>query len=304
MNDYKLDELGWREFEKLIQTVVKAQLGFGIEAWGGSGDWGCDAYFAGKLRYPSKEEAHGPFVFQCKFVENANAAGAKPGKLLTGAVQKECAKIRENLKSGKWNKAPNCYGLFTNAPCKPQLRKTLRTSLNKVLLGAHISIHDCGDVCRWLSPEIVQYFPQLHSPPKLISTQGMKNILDMHSKLVDIKNAVQSVVTLSQGPDFHRVRHENAMIALIKLLEFNKLLEKRKIFLDERLAEETAVYVTKLYRLVWKFTKEMNLAASPDPRTKYGSEIEVWTRHCNLFEKELVPVWQSVERQLRRLVDA
>jgi tetratricopeptide (TPR) repeat protein len=172
MIDYKLDDLGWSEFEHLIQTVVKARLGFGVEAWGGRGDWGCDAYFAGKLRYPGNEETDGPFVFQCKFVENANAAGAKPEKLLIGAVQKECAKIRKNLKSGKWTKAPNCYGLFTNAPCTPALRESLRASLSKALPGAHIAIHDGGDVCQWLrlSPEIMESFPQLRSTPKPILT--------------------------------------------------------------------------------------------------------------------------------------
>jgi hypothetical protein len=51
MIEYKLDDLGWFEFEQLIQTVAKARLGFGIEAWGGRGDWGRDAYFLGKLRY-------------------------------------------------------------------------------------------------------------------------------------------------------------------------------------------------------------------------------------------------------------
>jgi tetratricopeptide (TPR) repeat protein len=169
MIDYKLDDLVWSEFERLIQTVVKVRLGFGVEAWGGRGDWGRDAYFEGKLRYPGKEETDGPFVFQCKFVENANAAGAKPEEPLAGAVQKECAKIRRNLKSGKWKEAPNCYGFFTNAPCTATLRESLRASLRKVLPGAHISIHDGGDICRWLSPEIVRSFPRLHAPPKAIS---------------------------------------------------------------------------------------------------------------------------------------
>jgi hypothetical protein len=165
MIDYKLDDLGWSEFEHLIQTVVKARLGLGIEAWGGRGDWGRDAYFAGKLRYPSNEEMDGPFVFQCKFVENANAAGAKPEKLLKNAVRKECTKIRENLECRKWNESPNCYGFFTNAQCTPVLRDSLRALLRKVLPNAHIPIHDGGDFCQWLrlSPEIVRSFPQLAS---------------------------------------------------------------------------------------------------------------------------------------------
>ncbi len=172
MIDYRLDDLGYSVFEALIQSLLKARLGFGIEAWGGHGDWGRDAYFEGKLRYPAKEETDGPFVFQCKFVENANAAGAKPANLLKGAVHKECAKIRENLKSGKWRKSPNCYGFFTNAPCTAALRESLRASLRKVLPRAQIiAIHDGGDVCKWLraTPEVVQSFPQLRSPPGAIS---------------------------------------------------------------------------------------------------------------------------------------
>jgi len=165
MVDYRLDELGWFEFEQLVQTLAKARLGLGVEAWGGRGDWGRDAYFEGRLRYPAKEETDGPFVFQSKFVENANAAGAKPEKLLVAAVQKEAAKIRENLANGKWSEEPNCYGLFTNTTCPAKLREEVRSFLRAPLSHAHISIHDGGDICQWLrlSPEIVHSFPQLLS---------------------------------------------------------------------------------------------------------------------------------------------
>src|SRR5439155_26710611 len=76
--DYRLDDLGWFEFEQLVQTLLKVRLGLGVEAWGGRGDWGRDAYFAGSLRYPGNENTTSDFVFQAKFVESANAAGAKP----------------------------------------------------------------------------------------------------------------------------------------------------------------------------------------------------------------------------------
>lgn len=165
MIDYRLDELGWFEFEQLVQTLVKARLGLGVEAWGGRGDWGRDAFFEGKLRYPADVETDGPFVFQCKFVENANAAGAKSEKLLVAAAQKERSKIAENLANGKWSEEPKCYGFFTNAPCPATLRDSIRTSLRSALPHAHISIHDGGDVCEWLrlSPDIVRSFPQLLS---------------------------------------------------------------------------------------------------------------------------------------------
>ncbi len=165
MIDYRLDDLGWFEFEQLIQTLTKARLGFGVEAWGGRGDWGRDAYFKGKLRYPANEETEGAFVFQAKFVEGANAAGAKSDKLITSAVLKECAKIQKNIKDGTWEEAPVCYALFTNAPVTPSLRDSFCTDIKAVLSSAHCSVHDGHDVCQWLrlSPEIVRSFPQLLS---------------------------------------------------------------------------------------------------------------------------------------------
>ena len=50
---YHLDELGWFEFEQLVQTLLKVRLGLGVEAWGGRGDWGRDVYFEGELKYPA-----------------------------------------------------------------------------------------------------------------------------------------------------------------------------------------------------------------------------------------------------------
>ena len=72
-----------------VQALLKAQLGMGVEAWGGHCDHGRDAYFAESLAYPTKgvREA-GPFLFQVKFVENANAAGARPAKAILNAIRK------------------------------------------------------------------------------------------------------------------------------------------------------------------------------------------------------------------------
>jgi hypothetical protein len=92
---YDLDKLGWYEFEELIQTLLKASLGPGIEAWGGRRDNGRDAYYSGPLKYPSGTQEEGPFLFQCKFVEGANAAGANPQPLVLKAVRAECNEIRE-----------------------------------------------------------------------------------------------------------------------------------------------------------------------------------------------------------------
>ena len=169
MIDYKLDDSGWSEFERLIQTVVKGGWALELKLGEGVATGVVTHTLRENSATPVKRKQMARSCFNASYVENANAAGAKPEKPLAGAVQKECAKIRRNLKSGKWKEAPNCYGFFTNAPCTATLRESLRASLRKVLPGAHISIHDGGDICRWLSPEIVRSFPRLHAPPKAIS---------------------------------------------------------------------------------------------------------------------------------------
>ncbi|MGA2271025.1 MAG: hypothetical protein ABSH44_21355 [Bryobacteraceae bacterium] len=164
MIEYRLDDLGWEKFEQLAQCLLKARLGLGIEAWGGHGDWGRDAYYDGKLKYPTREPLDGGFVFQCKFIEGANAAGAKPGKLILDAVRKECSRIAANVgPAGRWPKPPICYALFTNAVLLPKTRSNIEQLLAGVLPNGKLSIHDGGDVCQWLrlSPEVVDGFAEL-----------------------------------------------------------------------------------------------------------------------------------------------
>ena len=61
---YRLDDLGWYQFEKLIQSLLKAQFGGGIQSSGEHGDWGIDAYSTGELDFPSKNtKTKGSFVY-------------------------------------------------------------------------------------------------------------------------------------------------------------------------------------------------------------------------------------------------
>src|SRR4051812_23879262 len=91
---YRLDDLGWFNFERLVQALLKASLGLGVEAWGGSGDHGRDAYCADPLRFPSRHEtSDGPFLFQAKFVQHANATGSDWFPAIRTAVQKELRSV-------------------------------------------------------------------------------------------------------------------------------------------------------------------------------------------------------------------
>jgi tetratricopeptide (TPR) repeat protein len=160
MLEYRLDDLHWGEFEKLCQALLKAELGVGIEAWGGSGDWGNDAYCQAPLRYPGSDLQQGPFQFQVKFVEGANAAGAKPRAPLVAAVKKECQRIKKRNRP-----TPRVYSLLTNVPLSLDLRRAVEDILREALPGCVVVVHGGHDICSWLHkhPAVVRMFPQLLS---------------------------------------------------------------------------------------------------------------------------------------------
>ena len=102
MARYRLDDLGWFQFEWLCQSLLKAKLGVAVEAWGGHSDLGRDAYCKNSLRLRNGAPlTPGPFVFQAKFVEQANASGAEPFGYLRAAVSAEASRIKA-LHKGKW----------------------------------------------------------------------------------------------------------------------------------------------------------------------------------------------------------
>jgi tetratricopeptide (TPR) repeat protein len=161
---YRLDDLSFAEFEELCQSLLKARLGLGIEAWGKHGDWGRDAYFAGQLRFPRNELCNGPFVFQVKFVSAANAAGAKPRSAIQHAVAAECRRLQNRFSAGM--EKPKCYCLITNAPLSGLTRKEIVKKLKQVLpANCEVITHGNTDIECWvnLHRELLDKFPQLEA---------------------------------------------------------------------------------------------------------------------------------------------
>ena len=167
---YRLDELGWRQFEELIQQLLKQDLSVAVQAWGGHRDNGRDAFYRGRLRFPDREIlSEGPFLFQVKFVEGANAAGAQPAVALISAVRKEAERIEERLRaddrlSADW-RAIRHYVLYTNVSLSPGLRSQVEEVFAVVLPAC--AIHTMGgyDVCALIDshPAAKRTFPQLLS---------------------------------------------------------------------------------------------------------------------------------------------
>ena len=108
---YHLDDLGWFQFEWLIQSLLKAECGLLVESWGGSGDYGRDSYSKGKLALLKNSTTNGPFVFQTKFVQNANSSNANSETSIIAAIEREIERIKHRIELKQWSK-PNYYILM------------------------------------------------------------------------------------------------------------------------------------------------------------------------------------------------
>jgi len=162
---YNLDSLGWLQFENLVQELLSAELGLGVEAWGGSADHGKDAYCESELNFPNRHVVKpGPFVFQAKFVAGANAAGAAFLGPLYKSVANEVALISTRIRSKKWCQ-PQAFGFFTNAPMTANTRGAIRRRLCVVMPKADIAILGAHDICNLLDTNVsvARAFPQVLS---------------------------------------------------------------------------------------------------------------------------------------------
>ena len=64
---YRIGEIGWYNFERLVQTLLKAVVGPGVTSFGGSKDKGRDAGYTGSALFPTTQQNwSGVWVFQIK----------------------------------------------------------------------------------------------------------------------------------------------------------------------------------------------------------------------------------------------
>ena len=120
-------------------------------------------YCEKSLNFPSKHLTEdGPFIFQAKFVENANASGARFEELLLGAVKKEIAKIEDKISHQFW-KLPEHYCLVTNAPISASLRVAIAEIYRSSFASSGFHSLGGNDMCDLLdnNPNLRRAFPQL-----------------------------------------------------------------------------------------------------------------------------------------------
>lgn len=157
---YKLDDLGWYQFEALVQSLLKATAGIAVEAWGGSSDLGRDAYSEQDVQLSSSATLVAPVVFQAKFLRGANAAGARSSAALLKSV---AAEVR--VRQAQPTRHPASYVLLTNAPLSAAARRDIRATLGAAFPATTLLLLGSGDVCAMLDvqPELRKAFPELLS---------------------------------------------------------------------------------------------------------------------------------------------
>ncbi|NOU08426.1 MAG: hypothetical protein HOO98_00190 [Nitrospira sp.] len=191
---YHLDDLGWYRFEQLVQAALKAELGIGVESWGERRDHGRDAYCNQSLRFPSKHIVQdGPFIFQVKFVENANASGARSEEAIYRAAEVECSRIRERQDADEWEE-PSHYTLLTNAPLSASLRDKLQKKFQESFPSTNFHSLGGNDVC-----DILDEHPNLRRAfPELLSLRDLDELL---SGVVDRENLERSKSAIEAAHD-------------------------------------------------------------------------------------------------------
>lgn len=191
---YHLDDLGWYQFEQLVQAALKAELGIGVESWGERRDHGRDVYCKNSLRFPSKHIVQdGPFIFQVKFVENANASGARFEETISNVVKLECTRIKERQEKDEWEE-PKHYILLTNAPLSAHLKKKVKKVFEESFPNTNFHTLGGNDVCDILDnqPNLRKAFPQLLS---------LRDLDQLLSEIVNTENLERSKSAIDAARD-------------------------------------------------------------------------------------------------------
>lgn len=164
VGEYNLDALGWYQFERMCQALLRAVHGAALEAWGGNRDLGRDAYSTQALRFPDPKVAtNGPFLFQAKFVRDAAVGRQVTSSRLVDAVRAECTRIKERRASGAWPIDPQYYVLLTNAPLTPGVRATIDSLITAVVPRVTVTLTGRADIAAMLDaqPAIRLAYPQI-----------------------------------------------------------------------------------------------------------------------------------------------
>jgi hypothetical protein len=105
-----------------------------------------------RTQIPGPDVSQGPFIFQCKFVDSANASGARPLPSPMTALEKESRRIdaRRTQLLPRYHE-PRSYVLLTNVVLAGASRSKV-TERMRLTFPSDVELHvqDGTDICAWL----------------------------------------------------------------------------------------------------------------------------------------------------------
>ena len=173
MPKYDINNIGEKEFERLIQALIKEIIGLGTITFGEGPDGGREATFLGKAGYPSKEEQwDGEWIFQAKFHDINRIGPENARKQILTDLEKELEKITDKYK----RKCDN-YILATNVPLSSihelgthdKISNEITPRFKDKILHIHVWGYD--EICRFLEifPKVRTAYLQFITPGDLIA---------------------------------------------------------------------------------------------------------------------------------------
>lgn len=203
MPNYDLDRLGEKEFERLVQALIKKVIGVGTITFGEGPDGAREATYSGRAPYPSEEEQwKGEWIFQAKYHDTRRIGPDKARKQVINDLKTELEKIVV-----KYKRTCHNYILVTNVPLSsvPHIgthdkiaQKVVPSFLDKI---SNIHVWGYDDLCRTLDgfPEVRQTYFHLITPGDLIA-----ELLDRQKHR---KNALTETIQLYLSTSFEREQY-------------------------------------------------------------------------------------------------
>jgi hypothetical protein len=155
---YRISNIGWYNFELLVQTLLKAVIGPGVTSLGGAKDQGRDAEFKGAAAFPTSEcQWTGRWIFQVKYIdfEEQGADAARSSLKSTFNKELQSALVR--------HRGINNYILLTDVPLTTQSRGDLKEVVAACRFKGNFAVVDGKEICQLLDihTDVRRSYPQL-----------------------------------------------------------------------------------------------------------------------------------------------
>ncbi len=155
---YRISNIGWYNFELLVQTLLKAVIGPGVTSFGGSKDQGRDAAFLGAAAFPTPGcQWTGDWVFQVKYVDFEEQGVDAARSSLKSTLRNE---LRHTLSR---HRNINNYILLTDVPLTAQARNDIAEVAVGCGFNGNFTSVDGKEICQFLDihGDIRRSYPQL-----------------------------------------------------------------------------------------------------------------------------------------------